>query len=60
MHRPCILIADNDRGVIKFLRVSLRAKDYDVLSAMDGAEAMETTEPEHITTVLGVGYRFGN
>ncbi len=46
MHRPRILIADNDLGIIKFLRANLRARDYEVLTAMDGAEAMETIERE--------------
>jgi len=46
MRRPCILIVDDDLPIIKFLRANLQAKDYETLTAMDGAEALETVERE--------------
>ena len=46
MRRPRILIVDDDLVIIKFLRANLKASDYDTLTAMDGAEALEVIERE--------------
>jgi len=46
MHRPHILIADDDLAIIKFLRTNLEAEGYETLTAMDGAEALQTIEME--------------
>ena len=46
MHRPRILIVDDDLPIIKFLRANLQAEGYETLAAMDGAEALETVERE--------------
>ncbi len=41
-----ILIVDDELSIIKFLRANLQAKGYDVLTALDGAEALQTFEME--------------
>jgi len=46
MHRPRVLIVDDDLTIIKFLRANLKASDYETLAAMDGAEALQITERE--------------
>ena len=46
MRQPRILIVDDDLPIIKFLRANLQAKDYEILVATDGAEAIETVERE--------------
>jgi len=46
MHRLRILIVDDDLAIIKFLRANLKAEDYETLTAMDGAEALQTIERE--------------
>jgi len=46
MHRPRVIIADDDLAIIKFLRANLEAIGYKTLTAMDGAEALQTIEME--------------
>ena len=46
MRRPQILIVDDDPVVLKFIRASLQAMDYETLTAMDGAEALGIIERE--------------
>ncbi len=46
MHRPRVLIVDDDLAIIKFVRANLKAEDYETLTAMDGAEAIKTIERE--------------
>ena len=41
-----ILVVDDELSIIKFLRANLEAKGYEVLAAMDGAEALHTFEME--------------
>jgi len=46
MRHPRILIVDDELAIIKFLRANLETKGFDVIAAMDGAEALETVERE--------------
>ncbi len=46
MKKTRILVVDDELSIIKFLRANLEANSYDVLSAMDGAEALQTFEME--------------
>ena len=46
MHRPRILIADDDPTILKFLKANLEARGYETLTAMDGAEALHIVERE--------------
>ncbi len=44
MRRPHVLIVDDELAIIKFVRANLQAEDYEALTALDGAEALETVE----------------
>ena len=46
MRRLRILAVDDDLVVLKFLRANLQAEGYDVLTALDGAEALQVIEKE--------------
>ena len=46
MHRPHVLIVDDDLAIIKLVRANLEAEDYKTLTAMDGTEALQTIERE--------------
>ena len=46
MNKTRILVVDDELSIIKFLRANLEARDYEVLAAMDGAEALHTIEME--------------
>ncbi|MDY6907185.1 MAG: response regulator transcription factor [Chloroflexota bacterium] len=39
-----ILVVDDDPGVLKFVGANLRARDYEVLEARDGREALQAME----------------
>ena len=41
-----ILLVDDEIGIIKFVRAKLAAQGYDVLTAMDGDQAIQTFEME--------------
>ncbi len=40
------MIVDDDLRIIKFIRASLEARDYEVIAAMDSAAALQTFETE--------------
>lgn len=44
MVKKLILVVDDEIGILKFLRANLEDNGYDVLTAMDGAEAIATFE----------------
>jgi two-component system KDP operon response regulator KdpE len=46
MHRPRILIVDDELAIVKFLRANLEANGYETLAASDGAEALQKVEME--------------
>jgi len=46
MVKKCVLVVDDELSIIKFLRANLEAKDYKVLAAMDGTEALQVIEME--------------
>ncbi len=46
MSKTRILVVDDELSIIKFLRANLEARGYEVLAAMDGAEALQTFEME--------------
>ena len=46
MHRPRVLVADDDPIVVKFVSAILRKEGCDILTATDGAAALEAVERE--------------
>jgi len=47
-----ILVVDDELSIIKFLRANLEAKGYEVLAAVNGAEALQTFEMESPDLVI--------
>ena len=52
MRRLRVLIADSDPGIIKLLQAAFRARDYETLVAMDGAEVLHKIQGELLDIVL--------
>jgi DNA-binding response OmpR family regulator len=46
VNKKRILVVDDELSIIKFLRANLEANDYEVFTALDGAEALKITEME--------------
>jgi two-component system KDP operon response regulator KdpE len=46
MAKTCILVVDDEPGIVRFVRANLEARGYRVLTAMDGAEALRKIEME--------------
>ncbi len=46
MSKTRILVVDDELSIIKFLRANLESKGYEILAAMDGAEALQVFEME--------------
>ena len=46
MVKTRILVVDDELSIVKFLRANLESKGYEVLAAMNGAEALQTIERE--------------
>ncbi len=46
MRKTRVLVVDDELINIKLLRANLEARDYEVLAAMDGAEALQIVETE--------------
>ncbi len=52
MSKTRILVVDDELSIIKFLRANLESKGYEVLAAVDGAEALQTIEMEQPDLVI--------
>ena len=51
MRRPCILLVDDDRDIVRALSIRLRAAGYDIATAHDGLAgvvAAESKQPDAI------------
>jgi two-component system KDP operon response regulator KdpE len=46
MRRPRIVVSDDDLSVVKIVKANLEAEGYDVLTAMNGAQALQIIEME--------------
>jgi len=46
MKKTRILIVDDELSILKYLRINLEAEGYEVLSAMNGVQALQTLEAE--------------
>jgi len=46
MKKTCILVVDDEPSIIKFLKANLETQNYKVLTAINGAEALQTFEME--------------
>jgi DNA-binding response OmpR family regulator len=46
MHKPLILVVDDEPAIRKFVRANLEARDFEVKLACDGSEAIEILEKD--------------
>ena len=46
MNIPRILVVDDDPSILKFIRANLEARSYQVLTAVEGEEAIRIAEKE--------------
>ena len=52
MKRFRILVVDDEERIVNFLSTKLKASGYDVLTAGDGASALEIARRDHPTLIL--------
>jgi two-component system, OmpR family, KDP operon response regulator KdpE len=52
MQKPRILVVDDDPGIRKFVRANLDARDYEVLLAENGMEAITVFKKESVDLVI--------
>ena len=52
MRRLRALVVDDELGVMKLLRSNLQAEGYDVLTALDGSEAIQVIEKEVLDLII--------
>ena len=49
-----ILIVDDEPQILRTLRINLQARQYGVVTAADGAEALHATARDHPDLVVGI------
>ncbi len=52
MKKACILVVDDDVSIRKFVRANLDARDYDVLLAANGTEAIKVIDDEPLDLII--------
>ena len=52
MNIPQILVVDDDPSILKFVQVNLEAREYRVLTAADGQEALMIAEKEKPSLII--------
>ncbi len=51
-HKKCILVVDDEPGIVKMLGIQLKFHGYEVITATGGAEAIEIIRTQHPDAVL--------
>lgn len=54
MAKGTVLVCDDDELIIDLLQFKLQARDYDVLTARDGNEALRTLSRDAVTIVESI------
>jgi len=52
MDKKRILVVDDDTAILRLLSTNLKARGYEVLTATDGEEALETVQKEYIDLII--------
>ncbi len=52
MRRTRILVVDDDQAILRFLCANLRARDYEVMVATDGKQALDAVESEFVDLMI--------
>ena len=60
MRRPRILIADDDPTILRFLKTNLEVRDYETLTAVDGAEVLNIVIPEPSNNEYTITFRIND
>ena len=50
--RRSILIVDDDAGLLRLLKTILRTADYEVTTAINGSDALEAAERQHLDLIV--------
>ncbi len=52
MEKTHVLVADDDQAILRFLHANLKARGYEVTTATDGKEALDTVEREPVNLII--------
>jgi two-component system KDP operon response regulator KdpE len=52
MNKQHILVVDDDQSILKFLSANLKARGYEVTTAMDGEKALAAVEQEMVDLII--------
>lgn len=52
MDKPCVLVVDDDREIVKAIAINLKNEGYRVLEAYDGLQALEVIMREKVQLIL--------
>jgi two-component system response regulator AtoC len=50
--RRVVLIVDDDAGLLRLLTLILRSADYDVATALNGVDALDVAERQHVDVIV--------
>ena len=50
--RRSVLVVDDDAGLLLLLKTILRSADYDVITAINGRDALDLTQQQHIDVII--------
>jgi len=52
MEKTHVLVVDDDQAILRFLCANLKARGYEVTTAMDGEEALDAVEREPVNLII--------
>ncbi len=52
MHKPHIVVVDDDPAILRLLSANLKGRDYDVTTILDGEEALKVVERELVDLII--------
>lgn len=52
MHKPHIVVVDDDPAILRLLSANLKGREYDVTTVMDGEEALKVVERELVDLII--------
>ena len=52
MDKPCVLVVDDDKEIVKAIAINLKNEGYRVLEAYDGLQALEVIMREKVQLIL--------
>lgn len=52
MGKPCVLVVDDDREIVRAIAINLKSEGYNVLEAYDGLQALEMVDSQKVHLIL--------